>query len=245
MNSVDRAVANKIQQNWCELVESVTQAALRVGKSPSEIRIVGVTKYVSANLASILVDAGCRELGESRPQALWQKAESLKGLVGVQWHMIGHMQRNKLRRTLPLINCLHSLDNLRLAEALQSELVARPGSAPLTCFVEVNVSRDPTKTGLPPAELPDFLEQTAQFSMLRVAGLMAMSTLHANDRQIRSEFAQVRELLNAMQVEFGSHHKLTELSMGMSDDYPQAIAEGATLVRIGSLLWKGIESEPD
>ncbi len=241
MNTGRPAVAARIKDNWCELVESVKQSASQAGRSADEIRIVGVTKYVTADHAIDLVHAGCRHLGESRPQSLWEKSEALREIDGIQWHMIGHLQRNKLRKTLPLIHCLHSLDNLRLAQSLADELDTQPPRGSLPCLVEVNVTQDTTKTGLPPTELPKFLEQLAPLKRIKVIGLMAMSTLHATSEQIRHEFAQVSELLVAMKLRFESTHDLSQLSMGMSDDYREAIAEGATIVRIGSTIWKGVE----
>ena len=241
MSTDGPASANRIRENWCELVESVKQSAQLAGRSASEIRIVGVTKYVTADQAKALVHAGCRQLGESRPQSLWEKSEALRVFDGIQWHMIGHLQRNKLRKTLPLIHCLHSLDNLRLAQSLDAELATQPQRRPLPCLVEVNVTQDTTKTGLPPTELPKFLEQLATLKRINVLGLMAMSTLHATSQQIRREFAQVRELLLAMKIRFDTTHELSQLSMGMSDDYREAIAEGATILRIGSTIWKGVE----
>ena len=134
-----------IQERWQRIVERVENAALRAVRSPTEITIVGVSKYVDAETTRALYEAGCHDLGESRPQLLWEKAAILSDLP-IRWHMIGHLQRNKSKRTIPLLQSLHSLDSLRLAEQVNqdaSELGCR-----LDVFLEVNVTGDATKTGL-------------------------------------------------------------------------------------------------
>ncbi|GAB5402936.1 MAG: YggS family pyridoxal phosphate-dependent enzyme [Aureliella sp.] len=233
--------AKQIRDNWLLVQDEVNDACGRCGRDSSEVKIVGVSKYVDPPFAAQLVQAGCDVLGENRPQHLWAAAEHFKAEnIQARWHMIGHLQRNKIRRTLPLLEYLHSLDSPRLASALHEELDARDGQ--LRVLVEVNVTEDTEKTGLAANQLHEFLESLTQLPRLKVCGLMAMTTLGASTDQAAREFNSVRELRDKAQDQFGTTFDLSELSMGMSGDFPQAIAAGATLVRIGTRLWHGCRS---
>jgi PLP dependent protein len=238
MQPPSNQTANIISANWRRVNEEVAAAAHDAGRL-EPVTIIGVTKYVSAPLAWQLVEAGCPILGENRPQSLWEKHQWFldSGRSPPAWHLIGHLQRNKVRRTLPLIDRLHSVDSLRLASSL-SEEAARIGRV-LPVLVEVNVTQDTSKTGMPAAELGAFFEQACQLTGIRIDGLMAMSSHLAGGEQARREFARVRQLRDQLQARFASA-SLHHLSMGMSADFREAIAEGATLVRIGSSLWEGV-----
>ena len=234
--------AQIIRRNWEQVCEQVTTSCLRVGRDPAEVRVVGVSKYVDARLCLQLVQAGCRVLGENRPQSLWEKfawfAEHAEHPV--EWHMIGHLQRNKVRRTLSCISCLHSLDSLRLAEEVSREAVAV--GIELSVLLEVNVTRDSSKTGLLAADMPEFMERVVQLPGLVIGGLMAMASLDGDAANAQREFAEVRKLRDRLAERFPSLD-LSHLSMGMSGDFEAAIAEGSTLVRIGSSLWRGVLSD--
>ena len=218
----------------------MAEALSTSGRANETVRIIGVCKYVDAELTRQLVAVGCRDLGESRPQSLWHKHAALADLGPIQWHMIGHLQRNKVARTLPMIDWLHSLDSLRLAETVSSE--AMKLSQPLKVLIEVNATQDATKTGLSPSEVPELLEHLLKLPALHIRGLMSMSTEHASRDQILREFMSVRELRDRLQQHYGTAVQLSELSMGMSSDFDIAIAAGATMVRLGSILWEGVES---
>lgn len=230
---------DRIQANWREVQSQVDAAIASSGRSDA-VRIVGVTKYVGPELTSLLVQAGCELLGENRPQVIWEKHAWFEeqGLTQPQWDMIGHLQRNKARRTLPLIGWLHSVDSPRLVNTLQAE--AERAGIVLPILIEVNVTSDQEKTGLQPDALPAILDQLGQCESLAPRGLMAMSSHFSGGDQARREFASVRELRDQYSQRYPDL-ELSELSMGMSGDFREAIAEGATLVRIGSSLWEGIE----
>jgi len=236
--NMDTAAAKTVADNWSQVCESVEAACATAGRSPESVQAVGVSKYVDAATTDLLFKAGCQILGENRPQLIWEKAEYFAASQPCPtWHMIGHFQRNKVRRTLPHIAFLHSLDNLKLAEVVSQE--ATKIDRTLKTLVEVNVTQDDSKTGLPAAQVSEFLGQLAEMPGMEICGLMAMSSHHADCNQVQSEFGMVRELRDKLQTEF-PNLDLKELSMGMSNDYIMAIAEGATMVRIGSSLWKGI-----
>jgi len=236
MATQDAQIASRLGENLAAVRDRVAAAAALAGlRQPP--RIVGVTKYVEPAVARLLVHAGLQELGESRPQELWRKAEALRDLP-VSWHLIGHLQRNKVRRTLPLVACIHSADSLRLLEEISREAAAQDRTAQV--LLEVNVSGDATKTGLPPDAVEPLLPAAAQLPRLSIIGLMTMASLEGSPDRTRREFAGLRELRDRLAVNCPPNVSLNEMSMGMSGDYEIAIEEGATIVRIGSALFEGI-----
>lgn len=225
---------DRISSNLKRVREGVAEAAIRHGRDPADILLLGVTKYSSALETRCLVELGCCDLAESRPQDLWKKAEDLADL-SVRWHFIGHLQRNKVRKTLPLIHLMHSLDSHRLLEELVGE--CQRASSQLSALIEVNVSGDANKTGLPLDELPQLIEAILAQHHVQLAGLMGMAPLGSSSEDARRCFASLRQLRDTMQQRFPEAN-LSQLSMGMSGDYREAIAEGSTVVRIGSALFE-------
>ncbi|RMF45177.1 MAG: YggS family pyridoxal phosphate-dependent enzyme [Planctomycetota bacterium] len=240
--------ADTIARNWQRVQQEVAEACHRAGRDPGDVTIVGVTKYVEPSWAGLLLAAGCHDLGENRPQELWRKAEwfsehlaslDSQGSPSLpRWHLIGHLQRNKITRTLPLIHLLHSLDSLRLAYGLDSAAERLQMQVPL--LLEVNISRDATKTGIPAAQIEPVVDFLRDRPRLQLLGLMAMATHGAQGEEARREFAEVRALRDRLSRKY--ELPLPHLSMGMSGDFAEAIAEGATIVRIGSLLWHGTDA---
>jgi pyridoxal phosphate enzyme (YggS family) len=235
-SATDRAA--RIRENLSQVRERVAAAAVRSGRPPEAVRLVGVTKYVDAPTARMLVEAGLQELGESRPQELWAKAAALAD-VKPHWHLIGHLQRNKVARTVPLWPVIHSADSLRLLEEISR--VAHGLRVPADVLLEVNVSGDATKHGFHPAELEPLLPQIEKLPSLFVLGLMTMAAREGDLDRARREFAALRELRDRLAVNCPKWVVLNELSMGMSGDYEVAIEEGATIVRVGSALFEGLE----
>lgn len=211
----------------------IAEAARSSGRTADAVRLVAVTKYVDVEQAEALARAGCHDLGESRPQELWRKAGAWTA-EPVRWHLIGHLQRNKIERTLPLVWMIHSADSLRLLDALEAAAAARQATARV--LLEVNISGDATKHGFDPGEIEGHLPQLCAYRSLAIRGLMAMAAREGDLDQARREFAALRVLRERLQSAAGDQLALDELSMGMSGDYLVAIEEGATIVRIGSAL---------
>lgn len=230
--------AARIRQNLEEIRGRMADAARRSGRPPESVTLVAVTKYVDPPLIRALVEAGCRTLGESRPQHLWQKAEQLASL-GIEWHLVGHLQRNKVRRTLPYIAWLHSADSIALLEALQRHAAAMDRRVPV--LLEVNISGEPSKHGFAPEELPAVLPALGNYPQVAVRGLMTMARLEGGPDAARADFAALRQLRDRLRQQFGPSACLDDLSMGMSGDFEVAIEEGATMVRIGSALFEGVQ----
>jgi hypothetical protein len=235
--------SERIAANWYAVRNEVAEAATRCGRDPQSIRIVGVTKYVGAEETAALVRAGCRDLGESRPQSLWEKAGALEELP-IRWHLIGHLQRNKARRTVPRLSLIHSVDSVRIANAVSRLVEENTESPALHGLLEVNISGDTAKHGLAPGEMAAAIEAIAPLGGLQVVGLMAMASYGNRGEAARRDFAALRQLRDRL-VEDGlpANVRLDDLSMGMSGDFPQAIAEGATIVRIGSRLFAGLDHD--
>ena len=235
-----------IADNLRRVQERIAAAAESCGRSASEITLVGVTKYVGAREAMELLAAGCTDLGESRPQEIWSKAGDVASAFGSsapRWHLIGHLQRNKIRRTLPLVSLIHSVDSLRLLEAVDSEaqsLVENGDniSLPVRLLLEVNTSGESAKHGLALGDVEPILAAAPQYSSVGICGLMTMAALEGGPTVAASNFAALRELRDRLRPHAPDCVQLDELSMGMSDDFEIAIREGATIVRIGSALWE-------
>ncbi len=228
---------SRIEQNLGDVRQQIADAADRSGRSASDVRLVAVTKYVNAAIARKLYQAGCHDLGESRPQELWQKAAALSDLA-IRWHLVGHLQRNKLPRTLPLTTLLHSLDSRRLLESIQSWSVTAAHRLPV--LIEVNVSGETAKHGFAPADVLDLVRWADQCPLVAVEGLMCMASRTGGLARARTDFARLRELRDQIRHELPDGPPLNELSMGMSADFAVAIEEGATIVRVGSALFQGV-----
>ena len=230
-------IAATIAANIARVREQIASAAWRSGRTPSDVRLVAVTKYVDADAMRAVVEAGCRDLGESRPQDLWAKAGDLAD-ANIKWHLIGHLQRNKIRRTLPLANLIHSVDNQATLATI--DRVAGELQLVSQVLIEVNTSGDASKEGVPPGEVLPLLAGAESYPHVTIAGLMTMAALDGGSDVARRNFAALRTLREELAPQCPSNVSLAELSMGMSGDFEVAIEEGATIVRIGSALFEGI-----
>ena len=210
-------------------------AAARAGRPADDVRLVAVTKYVGLDEIRALIAAGCMDLGESRPQQLWERAAEFRDLP-VRWHMIGHIQRNKVEPTLPLAAMIHSVDSFRLAEAIDAAAGKLDRKVPV--LLEVNTSHEPAKHGFAPEEVEPLLPKLLELEHIEIRGLMCMASLEGGGDEARRNFADLRTLRDRLQAGCPATIHLDELSMGMSGDYEIAVEEGATIVRIGSALFE-------
>jgi pyridoxal phosphate enzyme (YggS family) len=234
---VSPELAARIRQNLAEVRGRIAEAARRSGRRADEIALVAVTKYVGEPAIRALVEAGCRVLGESRPQQLWERAGQLADLP-VEWHLVGHLQRNKVRRTVPVIHWLDSADSLALIAEVDRR--AAELGRPIPTLLEVNISGEAAKHGFEPAALGPCLDALAQFRHVEIRGLMGMASLEGGLDAARRDFAALRQLRDRLRANCPDAIRLDELSMGMSGDFEVAIEEGATVVRVGSALFEGV-----
>jgi pyridoxal phosphate enzyme (YggS family) len=216
--------------------ERLRAACRRAGRPRGDVTLVAVTKTVPVAVAALLPGLGVPDLGENRPQELWRKAAALPGTV--RWHLIGHLQRNKVERTLPLVYRIHSVDSLRLLHALEGEAGGRP--EPVEVLLEVNASREASKHGFAPEEVPTLAPTLTRLRHVCVGGLMTMAAYEEDPERCRPTFAALRGLRDRLRAELGPAHPLGQLSMGMSRDFETAVEEGATLVRLGTVLFDGL-----
>lgn len=233
------ADSRRLSENLRCVRDTISAAAIRANRRPEDVRLVAVTKYVDHDVAAALVAAGCHDLGESRPQELWRKAEAIADQA-IRWHLVGRLQRNKVRRTLPLVSLIHSVDSVRLLEAIDAE--ASSLGRPPAVLLEVNVAGEEAKQGFAPGELEPALDRAAALRHVAVRGLMTMAPLEGGTTVARTTFAALRELRDRLRPNCPPGITLDELSMGMSGDFAEAIAEGTTIVRVGSALFEGVGS---
>lgn len=199
------------------------------------VKLVAATKSFDAPLIRELYAFGVTDVGENRVQDLLRKQDELRD-IPLQWHFIGHLQTNKVASMINRIVCLHSLDSLKLAAAIQK---SRKGI--LDCFVEVNVAMEDAKSGVAPEETISFVESLASYDTIRVIGLMGMGPASGDRAATRTAFATLKKLQLEVAKRGLLHAPCTELSMGMSGDYRIALEEGSTCVRLGSILHRSEE----
>ncbi|MBI2193101.1 MAG: YggS family pyridoxal phosphate-dependent enzyme [Planctomycetes bacterium] len=224
-----------LERNWRFVRERIDRACDRAKRARDEVKLVAVTKSVGVAEMQALLDLGAGDLGENRVQDAARKFPVLRPAAPFCRHLIGHLQRNKVRLALDHFDFFHSLDSLRLAMAMESE-AARAGRM-LPVLLQVNVSGEVTKQGWPPGEMVAALPEIRGMSHLRMEGLMTMAPLADDPELVRPMFRQLRELREANASSFPG---LRHLSMGMTQDFEVAIEEGATLVRIGTALFEGL-----
>ncbi|MBX3452537.1 MAG: YggS family pyridoxal phosphate-dependent enzyme [Planctomycetaceae bacterium] len=216
--------------------ERITAACARAGRDPQSVRLIGVTKYTELGWVRVLHELGVEDLGESRPQQLVQRADELPD--SIRWHLIGHLQRNKVELVLPRVEWIHSVDSVRLLERIRE--VAEKNSLRPRVLLEVNVSGEAAKDGFSPAGLRDAWPRIVESTPVEIHGLMTMAPLDADPSATRAVFASLRKLRDELAAMSGGANPLPELSMGMSGDFEIALEEGATMIRLGSTLFEGL-----
>lgn len=218
--------------NLAKVKKQIADACTKAKRQPDEVTLVAVTKSVDATVASQLVDYGVINLAENRVDKLLAKQEALKDSEAIKWHLIGNLQRRKVKDIINRIDYFHALDSLRLAEEIEKR-----ADYEVKCFLEVNVSGEATKHGLSPTELLDILPAISNLKKVKVIGLMTMAPYEAEENEIRKIFSELKELQTKIHNMEIPQIPCTELSMGMSNDFEIAIEEGATFVRIGRMLF--------
>ena len=200
-------------------------------KEYPDVRIVAATKYVDADKAKELIDCGITDLGENRTDAFLEKYEILKD-ENVNWHFFGVLQARKVRSVIDKIDYLHSLDSLSLASE-----ISKRRKTPLKCFVQVNVSNDPNKSGIDESKVIPFIKSLAKYPNIEVVGLMTITKLTFYEELLDDYFRTMKELQEEVQSLELPYAPCTELSMGMSNDYEIAVKNGATMIRLGRILY--------
>lgn len=218
-----------VLDNYKKVEEQICRACERSGRRREDITLIAVSKTKPVEMMEELLSVGV-PFGENKVQEIVKKAPLLP--EGTCWHLIGHLQRNKVRQIVGLVAMIHSVDSLRLAEQIQKEYEKKNLVAEI--LIEVNVAREESKFGLIPEETEDVLRQIAKFSNVHVCGLMTIAPFVENPEENRIHFRNLRKLLVDINSKNIDNISMTELSMGMTGDYAVAIEEGATMVRVGT-----------
>lgn len=212
--------------------EQVAAAAAKAERQPSDISIIAVTKYVNSQVAEQLVDLGVKHIGENRVDKFLDKYQALKD-KDVTWHLIGTLQRRKVKDVINLVDYFHALDSLKLAAEIQKR-----ADHTIKCFLQVNISGEESKHGFNPMEVDSILEELAAFDKLEIVGLMTMAPIDASDQELDKIFKQTNDLRQRLKERNIKNMPFDDLSMGMSRDFPMAISNGSTFVRIGTSFFK-------
>ncbi|WP_026476416.1 YggS family pyridoxal phosphate-dependent enzyme [Alkaliphilus transvaalensis] len=222
-----------IASNLKETLELIESSAQKNNRTKEEIILVAVTKTVPPEKIQEAIDLGVTHLAENKVQELTKKHE----IIGdqVTWHMIGHLQRNKVKYIIDKVDYIHSLDSYELA--LEIEKRAKKIERPMKCLLEVNISGEESKYGLEPLEAIPLLEKLAELHYVKVVGLMTMAPFLDDPEETRQYFKGLKALSEEIKNQNLSHVRMDYLSMGMSNDFHVAIEEGANMVRVGSKLF--------
>jgi len=223
-----------ISENLKYLKQSIVKAAKRVGRDPSEIKLLAVTKEQSNVIVTEAIQAGMTLLGENKVQEASGKIEVL-GRNGLEWHFIGRLQKNKVKFIFDLFDLIHSVDSFSLAEAIHKKAQKIGSCMPI--LLQINISGEKSKLGINPLNLPEEIKKIAKLEGVKVCGLMTIPPFNSNPENSRSYYVRLRELRDTCSNLNIPRINLNELSMGMSNDYEVAIEEGATMVRVGTGLF--------
>lgn len=227
------------QKKYKEILQRADASLKGTGRSLEDIVVIAVTKTVPADTVQDAVEAGFVHLGENRVQELLLKSSHIRGAV--YWHLIGSLQRNKVKYILDKADLIHSLDSLRLASEIQ-RLAAAEGRT-VSALVQVNIGLESAKSGIDPKDLPQFLKALASYPSLEIQGLMAIPPYHPDPEAVRPYFRQMRDLYDASGSDYGPNVQMRWLSMGMTHDYEIALSEGANMIRIGTGIFGAREKE--
>ena len=214
-----------IARNIEEVRERIAHAAARAGRSPGEVTIIAITKYVDESAIQQAVEAGIEHFGENRVQEAQRKILRLPGSgLCPTWHMIGHLQRNKIQTALKIFDIIHSIDSIRLAQSISAQ-----AERVVPVLLQVNVAEEMTKGGFQRNELQEAVAEISRLPNMSIKGLMTIAPMVDKPEEVRPVFRELRELCDS----FGMEH----LSMGMSSDFEIAVEEGATMVRLGRIIF--------
>lgn len=221
----------KLVEN-ADLVRQQVETARNKANSQDQVNVIAVTKYVDIATTEALVKTGIQHIGENRVDKFLEKYQALKE-YDLTWHLIGSLQRRKVKDVINLVDYFHALDSVKLAQEIQKR-----AENPIKCFLQVNISGEESKHGFAPDELDDVLAEIAQLDKIEIVGLMTMAPFEASQEELQDIFSKTHQLQKQLEKKQLKNMPFSELSMGMSRDFEVAIANGATYVRIGTSFLK-------
>ena len=215
-----------------DLVRQQVETARNKANRQDQVNVIAVTKYVDVATTEALVKTGIQHIGENRVDKFLEKYQALKEYE-LTWHLIGSLQRRKVKDVINLVDYFHALDSVKLAQEIQKR-----AEYPIKCFLQVNISGEESKHGFAPDELDDVLAEIAQLDKIEIVGLMTMAPFEASQEELQDIFSKTHQLQKQLEKKQLKNMPFSELSMGMSRDFEVAIANGATYVRIGTSFFK-------
>ena len=215
-----------------DLVRQQVETARNKANRQDQVNVIAVTKYVDVATTEALVKTGIQHIGENRVDKFLEKYQALNG-YDLTWHLIGSLQRRKVKDVINLVDYFHALDSVKLAQEIQKR-----AEHPIKCFLQVNISGEESKHGFAPDELDDVLAEIAQLDKIEIVGLMPMAPFEASQEELQDIFSKTHQLQKQLEKKQLKNMPFSELSMGMSRDFEVAIANGATYVRIGTSFFK-------
>ncbi|RKW04708.1 MAG: YggS family pyridoxal phosphate-dependent enzyme [Streptococcus sp.] len=221
-----------LEKNTSQILENVAQITQQVNRSEKSVEVIAVTKYVDSSTAKELIKAGIHHIGENRVDKFLDKYQALKD-EQVTWHLIGTLQRRKVKDVINYVDYFHALDSVKLAQEINKR-----AEHIIKCFLQVNISKEASKHGFTVEEIATILPELEKLEKIQIVGLMTMAPFEANEAELNAIFQQANQLQKRLQRKQISNMPFTDLSMGMSRDYAIAIANGSTFVRIGTAFFK-------
>lgn len=221
-----------LEKNTYQVLENVAQATQKANRSKNSVEVIAVTKYVDSSTAKELVKAGIHHIGENRVDKFLEKYQALKD-ERVTWHLIGTLQRRKVKDVINYVDYFHALDSVKLAQEINKR-----AEHIINCFLQVNISKEASKHGFAIEEIDTILPELEKLENIQIVGLMTMAPIEADEAELNAIFQQAYKLQQRLQRKQLPNMPFTDLSMGMSRDYAIAIANGSTFVRIGIAFFK-------
>lgn len=219
-----------LKDNYTEVLNRVKKACTKAERNPEDVTLIAVSKTKPVEMLQEVYDCGCRDFGENKVQEIMDKYEKLPS--DIRWHMIGHLQTNKVKYIVDKVYMIHSVDSIKLAKEISKEALKK--NVTVKVLLEVNVAKEETKFGLLTEEVFDFYNEVVDLPGLKVCGLMTIAPYVENSEENRQYFVNLKQLMVDIAAENTDNISVGELSMGMTGDYEVAIEEGATFVRVGT-----------
>ncbi|HET6668914.1 MAG TPA: YggS family pyridoxal phosphate-dependent enzyme [Pyrinomonadaceae bacterium] len=236
------AAAEVLQTRIAEVRRKIAAAVLKSGRAPESVKLVAVSKTHPAALVRQAIDLGLTDFGESRVQEAEDKIAAV-GRSNAHWHLIGHLQANKVRRAVKLFDVIHSLDSTSLAQRLERACI-ESGRKELQVLIQVDLAGEATKSGIAVAELPELAKVVSDCSRLKLSGLMILPPFFDDTESVRPFFHRLRDLRDELRAGGVFAENSGELSMGMTHDFEVAVEEGATMLRVGTAIFGEREGPP-
>lgn len=219
-----------IQKNILNIKENVKNTCAKIGRDPNEIKIIAVTKTVDVDKIKLAIKYGMNCIGENKVQEILEKYDKID--ESIEWHMIGHLQTNKVKYIIDKVHLIHSLDSIKLASEIEKR--AERINKTINTLIQINVADEDSKFGIHPSEIDSFINKLLKFKYLKIKGLMTIAPYVENPEDVRNYFKQMKSIFDNLKEKYEENIEMKYLSMGMTNDYLVAIEEGANIIRIGT-----------